>query len=63
LSQTSKQLVAQLFPHDSLAYIPTCLDGMNRVVETTSMRESNGTNLKPIPPILFFNKRMKIRKY
>jgi hypothetical protein len=27
LSQTSKQLVAQLFPHDSLSYTPTHLDG------------------------------------
>jgi hypothetical protein len=30
------------------------------VTETASMEECNGTNLKPIPPILFFNKRMKI---
>jgi hypothetical protein len=27
LSQTSKQLVVQPFPCDSLAYAPTCLDG------------------------------------
>jgi hypothetical protein len=27
------------------------------------MEESNGTNLKPIPPILFFNKLMKIAEY
>jgi hypothetical protein len=27
------------------------------------MGESNGINLKPIPPILFFNKLMKIGKY
>jgi hypothetical protein len=25
------------------------------------MEECNGTNLNPIPPILLFNKRMKIR--
>jgi hypothetical protein len=35
---------------------------MNRVTETASMRVSNGTNLKPVPPV-FFNKIMKIGKY
>jgi len=35
----------------------------NRVTETTNMGECNGTNLKPIPSILFFNKLMKIREY
>jgi hypothetical protein len=30
------------------------------VTETRNMDESNGTNLKPILPILFFNKLMKI---
>ena len=39
------------------------LQEANRVTETTNMGESNGTNLKPIPPILFFNKLMKITKY
>jgi hypothetical protein len=32
----------------------------NRVTETTNMDESNGTNLKPILPILFLNKLMNI---
>ena len=36
---------------------------LNRVTETTNMGKSNGTNLKPIPPILFFNKLMKIGQY
>jgi hypothetical protein len=36
---------------------------VSRVTETTDMEESDGTNLKPIPPILFFNKLMKIAKY
>ena len=36
---------------------------VNRVTETTNMEESDGTNLKPKPPILFFNKLMKVRKY
>jgi len=36
---------------------------VNRVTETTNTGESNGTNLNPIPPILFFNKLMKIGKY
>jgi len=27
------------------------------------MEEYDGTNLKPIPPILFFNNLMKIAKY
>jgi len=36
---------------------------VNRVTETTNMGESNGTNLKPVPPILFFNKLVKIGKY
>ena len=36
---------------------------VNRVTETTNMGEFNGTNLKPVPPILFFNKPMKIGKY
>jgi len=35
----------------------------NRVTETINMGEFNGTNLKPLSPILFFNKLMKIRKY
>jgi len=30
------------------------LQEANRVTETTNMGEYNGTNLKPIPPILFF---------
>jgi hypothetical protein len=30
------------------------LQEANRVTETTNVGESNGTNLKPIPPILFF---------
>jgi hypothetical protein len=29
---------------------------MNKVIETTGMGESNDTNLKPIPPLLFYNK-------
>jgi len=33
------------------------------VTQTTHMGQSNGTNLKPISPILFFNKLMKIGKY
>jgi hypothetical protein len=36
---------------------------VNRVTGTTHIGESNGTNLKPIPTILFFNKLMKIGKY
>jgi len=36
---------------------------VNRVTESTNTGESNGTNLKPIPPILFLNKPMKIGKY
>jgi len=39
------------------------LQEANRVTETTNMGECNGTNLKPIPPIIFFNKLMKIVKY
>jgi len=41
------------------------LQEANRVTETTNMGQSNGTNLKPVPPIYiyFFNKLMKIRKY
>jgi len=31
--------------------------------ETTNMKESDGTNLKPIPPMLFSYKLMKIGKY
>jgi hypothetical protein len=27
---------------------------VNRVAETTIMEESDGTNLKPVPPILLF---------
>jgi hypothetical protein len=46
----------------SLAYPPyKSLGKMWTVTETASMEESNGTNLKPISPILFFNKCMKIR--
>jgi len=36
---------------------------VNRVTETTNKEESDGINQKPIPPILFFNKHLKIRKY
>jgi hypothetical protein len=39
------------------------LQEAKRVTETTNMGESNGTNLKPIPSILFFNKLMKIGEY
>jgi len=39
------------------------LQEANRVTETTNMGESNGTNLKQIAPILFFNKLIKIGKY
>jgi hypothetical protein len=41
------------------------MDGMkeNRGTRTTHMEEFNGTNLKPIPTIPFFNKLMKIAKY
>jgi succinate dehydrogenase hydrophobic anchor subunit len=36
---------------------------LDAVTETTSMGESNGTNLKPVLPIaFFFNKFMKIKK-
>jgi len=35
----------------------------NRATESTNMEGSNGTNLKPIAPILFFNKRMKVAEY
>jgi hypothetical protein len=33
---------------------------MNKVTETINMRDGNDTSLKPILPILFFNKLMKI---
>jgi hypothetical protein len=36
---------------------------LNTVTETTNMGESNGTNLKPIAPILFFNRFLKIAEY
>jgi hypothetical protein len=36
---------------------------VNRVTEITNIGESNGKNLKPIPPILFLNKLMKIGKF
>jgi hypothetical protein len=36
---------------------------VDRVTETKNMGESNGTNLKPIVPLLFFNKLMKIERY
>jgi hypothetical protein len=56
LSQTWKQLVMQLFPHDSVAYATTRLDGT--WTESLKLQAwgggSNGTNLKPIPPYTFF---------
>jgi hypothetical protein len=63
LSQTSKQLVAQLFLCDSLAYTIHVLMEHEQNPETASMGKLNGTNLKPITPILFFNKLMKIAEY
>jgi hypothetical protein len=33
---------------------------LHRITDTASMEESNDTNLKPVLPIHFFNKRMKI---
>jgi len=39
------------------------LQEANRITETTNIGESNGTNLKPVPSILFFNKLMKIWEY
>jgi hypothetical protein len=36
------------------------LHKLNRITDTTSMGKSNDTNLKPLLPILFFNKHMKI---
>jgi hypothetical protein len=36
---------------------------LNIVTETTNMGESNGTNPKPIAPISFFNKFLKIAAY
>jgi hypothetical protein len=38
------------------------LQEANGVTETTNMGESNGTNPKPVTPILFFNKLMKLGK-
>jgi len=35
---------------------------VKRISETTNMEESDGTDLKPILPIHFFNKFMKIEK-
>jgi hypothetical protein len=57
LSQMSKQLVTQPVPPNSLAYTPTHLVGSWTVTETTSMEESDGTNLKPISPNTFFFKQ------
>ena len=58
LSQTPKQLVAR---ESSIHNYTACRKLI--VTETTNMGESNGTNLKPIPPIIFFIKLMKIAKY
>jgi hypothetical protein len=57
----SNQLMAHVFYTES--YYPLISAGMNTnsVIETTNMDESNGTNLKPILPIIFFfYKLMKI---
>jgi hypothetical protein len=43
--------------------INTACRKLNTVTETTNIRESNGTNLKPIAPILFFNEFLKITEY
>jgi len=53
----------QPFPRESPAYTLIWLAGRWTVTGTTHMGESNGTNLKPIPMILFFNKLMKIGMY
>jgi hypothetical protein len=36
---------------------------VNRVAETTNMGESNGRNLRPVLPVLFLKKLMKIAEY
>ena len=48
---------------ESSIHTNTACRKMNRVTETTNMGQSNGTNLKPVPPILFFHNLMKFRKY
>jgi hypothetical protein len=47
--------------------LSTCTDmtcrKLNRVTENTTMGESNGTTLKPLPPIFLLNKLMQFGKY
>jgi hypothetical protein len=50
----------QLFPCDSLAYTPTRLDGTcTESLKLQAWGSLNGTNLKPIPPILFLKKNLR----
>jgi hypothetical protein len=55
-----KPAVAHLFYTESYYALINTGRNTNSVTQTMNMDESNGTNLKPIPPILFFNKLMNI---
>jgi hypothetical protein len=53
LTPRSNQLMVHVFYMESHFTLISAGRNMNSVTETTNMDESNGTNLKPILPILF----------
>jgi hypothetical protein len=61
LTPRSNQLMAHVFYTEYYYALINAGRNTNSVTETTNMDVSNGTNLKPILPVLFFfNKLMKI---
>jgi hypothetical protein len=54
LALRTNQLMVHLFYTESYYALIGAGRNTNSVTQTTNMNESNGTNLKPILPILFF---------